>query len=142
MSFKETLGIRQLKSAKEIEKKKGFIEKLITGKRKPKILQTEYGILNVDGKWFKPEYSDTKHKWVFVEVDKPKLDEKINKIIEKLKPAINPEQILRDALFDMDLIELQKLYENLFEAKRKAKPKERPGCVEIKVGDIVVPIRG
>lgn len=141
MSFKETLGIKKIKSKKEMNEKKVLIEKLLTGKKKPKILQTEHGLININNKWFKPEYSEPKHKFVFVEVDKKKLDEKINKIIGKLKPVLDPEMILRDALFEMDLMSLEKLYENLFEAKRKPTPKQRGGCVAIQVGDTEVGIR-
>jgi len=137
----KTLDIKQIKSKGDIEKNRAFIEKILTGEKKPKILQTSHGLVNVGKKWFKPEYSTVKHKWIFVEINKAKLDEKIKKIITKLKPALDPELILKESLLDMPLVEIQKLHENLFKAKRKAKPKQREGCVEIKVGDVIIPIR-
>lgn len=103
-------------------------------------LDEERHLIVIDGKYYMP-HKDKDGKAALVEIDIKKHDKMIDKIVEKLIPAMDSEMLLRDALKDMLMADLKIIYDKLYVAKRKAKPKMKPGCVEMQIGSVVLPLR-
>jgi len=103
----------------------------------------EYGYLKVDGKYY--EYNEkSPEKTSYLLVDEKKVKEKINmakEIAEKLKENLNKEEVLMESLTKLSQNYLEQLHNALYNSKRKVKPRtRRHHCVDMKVGNLVIPI--
>jgi len=99
--------------------------------------------LEIDGKWYFPKRHSPKDDGksiIFKEVDKKVLEENMKFLVEKLKPYIDGEMILKDALADMKPFELERLMKALNSGKQP-KVKKKYGCVELCVNNVTIPIR-
>ena len=99
--------------------------------------------LEIDGEWYFPKMHspiDSGKTLIFKKVDKETIKGNILFLAKTLKPFIDKNMILEDALSDMKPIELHKLTETMKTGK-KPKVIRRYGCVELKVGAITIPIR-
>lgn len=101
--------------------------------------------LKIGDDYYLPDVLDEKTgEWNFIKLTKKevaRINKMRNDIIAKAAPAVLPEQVLDDALSDLPLEELEGIHHNLFKAKRKAKPRTEPGCLELRIGKYTIPIR-
>ena len=77
---------------------------------------------------------DKKGNSLFEEAPRNKYIFFTKKIIPKLRKSVNIDRILWGALSHMSLEDLAGLYGRLYEGKRKPKPKQKDGCLYLKVG--------
>ena len=99
--------------------------------------------LEIDGKWYFPILHSPKDKGkslIFKEVDKEKIKTNIEFLVKTLKPYIDREMILEDALSELKPYELEKLSKSL-KIGKTPKVKKRYGCVELNVDGVNIPIR-
>ncbi len=94
----------------------------------------------VDGQHYVVE-DDGKGKHEMIKIDVKEYDKKIKEIAEKLTEAVDKDMLITDVLVTMLKSDMYDLHDKLFKSKRKPKPKMLPGCVEMKVGNITIPIR-
>lgn len=99
-------------------------------------------ILVIDGKYyqFTNKYGK-KGEMVFKPIDKEKFEKITDSITKKLEPSLEKKDIIKDALGELPLENLEKLHDVLFKKKKKPKVRQRYGCVELVVGREVIPIR-
>ena len=112
-----------------------------------KEIKKEFGYLVIDGKYYKPK--SMRGKNIFEEVSKTKVKRNlklINEIVKKLKDSLDKEAVLRESLMKYVDDEygdkwLRDIHNALYNSKRKVKPKTREHhCVDMKVGNIIIPI--
>lgn len=105
-------------------------------------LVREYGYLKVGGKYYK--FNEGKDYTSYIEVSPIEVKKKISiakEIAEKLKNSLDREAVLMESLTKLDLTYLEHIHNSLYNSKRTVKPKTRAHhCVDIKVGNLVVPI--
>ena len=80
-------------------------------------------------------------KYILVPINKRELKKKINKICKELLPKLDKKRILTNALYELHPKDITEMYDRLFKAKRKPSIKTKEGCIELKVGKYVIPIR-
>lgn len=100
--------------------------------------------LKIGNDYYKPEHDEKSGGWNFMKVSKKEVKEFDNlrkEIIKKVVSSVSPEQVLDDALSELTLEDLKGIYHNLYKAKRKPKPRVKPGCLELTVGKYAIPIR-
>lgn len=95
----------------------------------------------VDGQHYCVEESEDGKKHTMIKIDIKEYDKKIKEIAEKLIEAVDKNMLMTDVLVSMTKKDMYELHDKLFKSKRKPKPKMQPGCVEMKVGNTVIPIR-
>ena len=111
----------------------------------------EYGLLKIDGKYYYKDSDDGKP--ILRTISKGKVMKRlklVDEIVEKLKDALDKEAVLKESLmksfplgYDEFEEELLKLHGMLHSKDRKYKPKTRRGhCVDMKVGNMIIPIVG
>ena len=99
--------------------------------------------LEINGKLYRVINSTGKEKFEDMEFEPIKTDVEslIKKIAKKIKGALNPEEIIENALYDLSEEDIKKLYEKITKQKTKPKMKKEYGCFEMSVGGIKIPIR-
>jgi len=101
--------------------------------------------LKIGDEYFLPDKQDEKTgEWNFIKLsakEVSRIEKMRNEIVAKVAPAVLPEQVLDDALGDLALEDLEGIHHRLFKSKRKAKPRTKPGCMELIIGKYIVPIR-
>lgn len=111
-------------------------------KNKPETLKKHYGYLIVGDKYYKlnMEGSET----IFKEVKKSEVKKKIKlmkELSKKLKDSLDSEAVMMEALSRLEIEELIPIHDKIFNEKKKTKPKTRKHhCVDMVVGDFVIPI--
>lgn len=103
----------------------------------------EYGYLKVDGKYY--EFNEkSPERTSYLQVDQKKVKEKIGlakEITEKLKNSLDKEAVLMEALTKLPAGYLEQIHNTLYNSKRVTKPRtRRHHCVDMKVGNLVIPI--
>ncbi len=94
----------------------------------------------IDGQHYIVQEADNgEHE--MVKIDVKEYDKKIKEISEKLIDAVDKKMLMADVLVNMTKNDIYELHDKLFKSKRKPTPKMQPGCVEMKVGSTVIPIR-
>ena len=76
-------------------------------------------------------------KVIFKKVNPKDIEERIDKVIDVLVDTVDKRAVLRSALKDLPLNELEKIERRL---KKKVKIKEVKGCYGLKIGDYELPI--
>ncbi len=98
-------------------------------------------LLKVEGKYYRVVDIDGKH--TFEQVNKKKVEKKANlvkKLASKLKDNLDREIVMKEALTNLSLEELERL-DKMVKSERKYKPKTREGaCADMKVGNFIIPI--
>lgn len=94
----------------------------------------------IDGQHYVIEENE-KGKHEITKINVKEYDKKIQEIAQKLVGAIDKNMLITDVLVGMTKDDLYDLHDKLFKSKRKPKPKMQPGCVEMRVGNIILPIR-
>lgn len=122
------------------EQKKELITTMTGLKNPDRINMEDLSSVTIKGKFYKVDYDEKTHKPFLIEINKKEYDRKTERITQALIKHVNAERIIKNALSKMTVEGFEILYHNLFLAKKKAKPRERGGCVEIDVGDIAVPL--
>ena len=101
--------------------------------------------LEIEGKLYKVNQSrsSTTEKFEDMEFEpvNSNIQEMIKKIADKVKDAVNPEEIVENALYDLDEETIKKLFKKLTLKKTKPKMRKRYGCFHLNVGGIDIPIR-
>lgn len=106
-------------------------------------IEAKHDFLIINGKYFKvdmkrgtPEFSPISKK------DFNERQKKIKEIVKKLKDGLDSEAVLEEAIHkNFDEKSLNRLYNLVFRAKRKFKPKtRRHHCVDMTVGNTIIPI--
>lgn len=91
-----------------------------------------YAISHIDGK---PDFTKISKKTI------EKIEKKVDKIAEELKRNLDSKAVLKEAIFNLEEKEIDKLYNSVFKSKQKYKPKTREHhCVDMKIGNFVLPI--
>mgnify|MGYP001575063548 CR=1 FL=1 len=105
----------------------------------PEKIEKRFGYLFVNGKYY--DLISKEGKPIFTE-DKNAIN-KINKAKEmakKLEHALNKEAVLTESLMKLEKQDFEILYKSL-KSNRKFKPKTRVHhCVDMKIGNFVLPI--
>lgn len=99
--------------------------------------------LEIDGKLYKVTSSEGKEKFEDMEFEpiKKDIENMIKKIASKVKEAVNPEEIVENALYDLNEKTIEELYNKLTKKKLRPKMKKNYGCFQLVVGGIAIPIR-
>jgi len=113
-------------------------------KKKQPVIEKLYGLLVIDGAYFKLDHSK-QGQMIAIPQDKKKVDAKLAKAKEmaaKLKDSLDGEKVLTEALMiNFEDKDFEKLYAQLFKSKRVYKAKTREHhCVDMKVGNTIIPI--
>lgn len=97
-------------------------------------------VLLIDGEYwqFVKEYDET-GAMVFERIDKKKFDAIVEKLTERLAPSVDKKEILKEALGELPMKNLERI-SNLLE-KKKVKPRKKYGCLELGIGQERVCIR-
>lgn len=99
-------------------------------------------ILEIDGKYYQFTNKYGKQgEMIFEPIDKAKFDDLVNRLTKRLAPVMKNEMILKDALGELPLKNLERIANALERKKKPAKPRQRHGCVELAVGGETIPIR-
>ena len=96
--------------------------------------EAKSNFLVVGKKYYIVAGEDKKGNSLFKEAPRDKYIFFTTKIIPKLRKSVNVDKVLWGALSKMSLEELAGLYERLYKGKRKPKPKQKDGCLYLKVG--------
>ncbi len=104
----------------------------------------KYGYLFLNGKYYEPKYLGDHHAG-YTLVDNKEVEKKIKmmkEIAERIKNSLDQEAVMMEALSRVSSMEdLQTIHNAVFNEKRKLKPKTREHhCVDMKIGNIVIPI--
>ena len=99
--------------------------------------------LEIEGKLYKVTSGKATEKFEEMEFEKvnSNVEKMIKEIAQKVKGAVNPEEIVENALYDLDEKDIKSLFVKLTKQKTKPKMKKRYGCFELDVGGINIPIR-
>ena len=104
--------------------------------------ERKYGLLIIDGEYYEETHQDGKP--IFKPVSKiriKKAEKMATQIAEKIKDSLDREKVIRESVMKLDLTELEKLHNTVFNEKRKAKAKTREHyCVDMKIGNFILPI--
>lgn len=73
--------------------------------------------------------------------DKGKLLDKINKLAKRLSSVLDSEEVLKNALGEIETESIDKLYKSLILKGKKPKVRHRHGCLEMVVGKETLQIR-
>jgi len=105
-------------------------------------IELKYGYHCFKGEYYEIDSRDGKPFFKKVDIKKIKEQEELaKKIAEKLKDNLDPVAVIKESLMKIQLKDIKKLYKNLFESKRKYKPKTREHhCVDMKIGNFILPI--
>ncbi len=114
-------------------------------------VEVMYGLIKIDNKYYYKDSDDGKP--ILRIISKSKVEKRlklVDEIVEKLKDALDKEAVLKESLMKSfplgdDVIEeeLLKLHGMLNSKDRKYKPKTRKHyCVDMKVGNMIIPIVG
>jgi len=98
--------------------------------------------LIIDGQYYIPkrqEFGKGSQKLNFRKVPKKEFD-LVRKLAKKLAKNISAEQIMVDVLAETPQRVLHNIEKNVFK-KKKVKILQRHGCIDMKIGDDVIPIR-
>lgn len=95
----------------------------------------------VDGQHYCVEESEDGKTHTMIKIDINEYDKKIREVASKLIDAVDKNMLITDVLVSMTKKDMYDLHDKLFKTKRPRKPKMQPGCVEMTVGDITIPIR-
>ena len=105
-------------------------------------VEDKYGYLVVNGKYFVGDSKDG--KTIFIQKPKKEILEKIKlvrKVAKALKDSLDPEKVLFESIMKLDKDEFMKLFNVVFNKKRKYKAKTREGaCADMKIGNYILPI--
>ena len=101
--------------------------------------------LEIDGKLYQPIYrkdrkTDEFLRFKLVKQQKESLKQ-IEKIAKKLAPKLNAQEVIRNALLDMPIGNINRIHKALFEQKKKPVIKQHHGCYDMEIGKEVIPIR-
>lgn len=94
----------------------------------------------IDGQYYVLEEDDEGNR-IIVKIDVKEYDKKIKELSEKLVDAVDKNMLITDVLLGLTKKDMYDLHDKLFKSKRKPKPKMQPGCVEMKIGNTIIPIR-
>ena len=98
-------------------------------------------LLEINGEYYYPiSKQEQIGKIIFEKIDRKKYEKKVYRLVKVLKKHLNKEDILRDAIGEMSIREITAM-DVLLKQKTKPKIRQRRGCLELTVGDVVVPIR-
>lgn len=89
----------------------------------------------IDGKYYVPgNRSITKKKGIatFVEVDLKEYEKTIDELAEKVSKRTNVKKLLKQALYDLDVDQINNIGKEM--AKEKPKVRQHEGCFYISVG--------
>ncbi|MEK6878602.1 MAG: hypothetical protein AABY22_03290 [Nanoarchaeota archaeon] len=99
--------------------------------------------LEINGKLYR--VTESKGKINFEDMEFEPVSKDIEKMIraiaKKIKGAVNPEEIIENALYDLSEEQIEKIHKKLTVQRTKPKMKKRYGCFELNVGGISIPIR-
>lgn len=97
-------------------------------------------VLVIDGEYYQLTTREGKDgALIFEKIDKKKFDNLIDMLTNRLAPAIKKKDILRDALGELPMKSLEKIA--ILITKKKVKPRQHHGCIELAVGNETVFIR-
>jgi hypothetical protein len=115
-------------------------------KARPRKVESKGGFLIIDGDYYTIDtpnedgnFDTGEMKWK--KVDKEKIEKIVDEIAEKLKDALDPKVVIRDALFDLSTKDLKKLTVKLIKEKAKPRITVKKHCVQMKVGGVKIYIR-
>jgi uncharacterized protein YfkK (UPF0435 family) len=99
--------------------------------------------LEIDGKLYKVTSSKGKEKFEDMEFEpaKENIDKLVSIIAKRLSKSISPEEILKNAMYDMEEEDIRKIYDKITKQKTKPKIKKNYGCLQLNVGGIYIPVR-
>jgi len=97
-------------------------------------------LIEIDGTWYRTE-KDEHDMLILTKVDKKKYDKIIGEVCDEIMSKIDKETILKDALYDLDFETLKGIHTRLLKTKRKPSIKVRDGCLEMKIGKFMLPLR-
>jgi hypothetical protein len=105
----------------------------------------KFGYLVINGEYYEGSQSKTGSP-TLKRLDKKVIENKISKarkIAKKLKNSLDREKVITEAVMLISDKDVNKLHKMLFEGGRNFKPKTREHhCVDMKVGNFVLPIVG
>ena len=106
------------------------------------LIEKKYGYFVINGEYYEEKSKDGKP--VFVKVAKQKIkkaEKMVKEIVSKLKDSLDREKVLHESIMKLSIDELEPLHNTVFNEKRKVKPKtRRHHCVDMKVGNFIIPI--
>jgi len=109
---------------------------------KLEVLRKHYGYLIVGDKYYKLDMMG--RETIFKEVKASQVKKKIKlmeELSKKLKDSLDAEAVMMEALSKLEMEELIMIHDKIFNEKRKTKPRTRKHhCVDMKVGDVIIPI--
>lgn len=94
----------------------------------------------VDGKKYvlkKMRHKDGDVKMFLEPFDEEKYDKMVKEIVGAVKKAVDPEEIVKQGLANLDMDSVKKVHEQIM---KKAKVKAKKGCYEIQVGSQYIPL--
>ena len=110
--------------------------------KKSETLKKHYGYLIVGDKYYRLDMMG--RETVFREVSKAKVKKKIKlmeELSKKLKDSLDGEAVMMEALSKLEIEELIMIHDKIINEKRKTKPRTRKHhCVDMKIGDVIIPI--
>lgn len=98
-------------------------------------------ILEIDGEYYEPLTEPSKDKIVFKKIDKKEHDKMVKDVVDRLANYLNKKQILRDAICELPMSEIEKVQALLKSKGVKPKIRQRFGCIELHVGESIIQIR-
>jgi len=95
-------------------------------------------LLQIGNRFYRIE--DSGEKIDVIPISSKRLEERVNHLSKKLLSYVNKEMILKDALFHLTIEEIDNI-ERALKKKPKLKIQQKYGCIELKVGKHIIPIR-
>jgi len=101
--------------------------------------------MEIAGKLYTIDSDKSRANKKMEELEFHEVKENINKmcdiIAEKLKNSVNADEIIKNALFDLDEEDIKKIFLKVTKQKIKPKMRKRYGCFILDVEGIDIPIR-